>query len=1016
MNEISKAIFRAIHEGKWLQIEYQNKSEKMTKFWIGILDLDVRKRSLSVDGLHIVQMSREKYGVLYIDSIRSAKIIEGSYQVKNEKLIHDIKYQPEKYEGLFGNIANLKILNYLSECNRLDTVPYYTNYDLLRFFDEDRLKEQSLVQGVYRLSRDQYHALIQQFVADISQPNKIKSIELALNVLSVHMPKQKGLYVLAYRKLLFDIKNQCLRPDEDITICYEYEILEQKQSIRQFLNVEDYELLEDFEQNLELIKDRITESSQWIKGVDDMPYVIAIGRNVKVDLRTEYEAIVKMYEQGEDEIPVPISAFFGNLLKRPDRRKTYPFAIINKRINLDQLLAVNNAMKYPLAYVQGPPGTGKTNTIINTITTAFFNDRMVLFASYNNHPIDSVFDRLCEMKTTYGTRIPFPIIRLGNVEKVEQALGYMRRIYEETINIKILEPNLARNKRLETQKLNELSQMLKQYEERLELDEKETAIKELADTQQRHLAFYTDLFGRQIENVNKRQNELKNISLQDALSLLPQDDKFLLNYLYYASARCIKRLDEPKNKELKDIILSDKEGRVEAFNKYLSNDKNVDQFLRIFPIVATTCISAHKIGTPKQYFDMVIIDEASQCNTAMSLVPIIRGANLMLVGDPQQLNPVITLNPQTNEALKKMYYVTDEYDYIKNSIYKTYLACDAVSYETLLSHHYRCHKDIIEFSNKKYYHKKLKVDSSIQSEQPLVLVDIPKSTTSVRNASPIEAEEIVKYAANHKDKSIGIITPFVNQRECIQEMLDERGLGNVTCGTVHAFQGDEKDVVLFSLAITEQTGEKSYNWLKNNKELINVAVSRAKEKLIIIGDMENVKKLHELHPEEKDDLYELVDYVRTNGQSTITPRNTNSRALGVKPYSTQTEEAFLENLSHALENILNGNGRCSIKKEVPVKQVFGETFSHVDFFYRGQFDFVVYQRNYARQEIPILAIELDGKEHMEDEAVKARDQKKNQICKEHNFELIRVDNTYARRYYHVKNILIDYFEKINGRY
>ena len=1016
MNEISKAIFRAIHEGKWLQIEYQNKSEKLTKFWIGILDLDFRKRSLSVDGLHIVQMSRKQYDVLYIDSIRSAKVIEGSYQAKNEKLIQDIKHQPEKYEGLFGNIANLKILNYLAECNRLDTVPYYTNYDLLRFFDEDRLKAQALVQGVYRLSQEQYHALIQQFLADVSQPNKVKSIELALNVLSVHMPKQKGLYVLAYRRLLFDIKNQCLRPDEDITICYEYEILEQKQSIRQFLNVEDYELLEDFEQNQELIKDRITEGNQWIKGVDDMPYVIAIGRNLKVDLRTEYEAIVRMYENDKNDVPAPISAFFGNMLARPDRRKTYPFAIINKRINMDQLLAINNAMKYPLAYVQGPPGTGKTNTILNTITTAFFNDRTVLFASYNNHPIDGVFDRLCEVKTTYGTRIPFPIVRLGNVEKMEQALVYMRRIYEETKNITILEQNLARNKRLETQKLNELSQMLKQYEEWLELDEKEKALKELVDTQQRHWAFYTDLVGRQIENVNKRQNELESVSSQDALSLLPQDDKFLLNYLYYASARCIKRLDEPKNKELKDIVLSDQEGRVEAFSKYLSYDKNVSQFLRIFPIVATTCISAHRIGTPKQYFDMVIIDEASQCNTAMSLVPIIRGANLMLVGDPQQLNPVITLNPQTNDVLKKMYYVTDEYDYIKNSIYKTYLACDAVSHETLLSHHYRCHRDIIEFSNQKYYHKKLNIDSSVQSEQPLVLVDIRKSTTPVRNASPVEAEEIVNYAANHKNKSIGVITPFVNQRECIQEMLDERCLTHVTCGTVHAFQGDEKDVVLFSLAITEQTGEKSYNWLKNNKELINVAVSRAKEKLIIVGDMENVKKLHGLHPEEKDDLYELVDYVRTNGQSTITPRNTNSRALGVKPYSTQTEAAFLENLSHALENILNGSGRCSIKKEVPVKQVFGETFSHVDFFYRGQFDFVVYQRNYARQEIPILAIELDGKEHMEDEVVKARDQKKNQICKEHNFELIRVDNTYARRYYHVKNILIDYFEKINGRY
>ena len=59
-------------------------------------------------------------------------------------------------------------------------------------------------------------------------------------------------------------------------------------------------------------------------------------------------------------------------------------------------------------------------------------------------------------------------------------------------------------------------------------------------------------------------------------------------------------------------------------------------------------------------------------------------------------------------------------------------------------------------------------------------------------------------------------------------------IGNVTCGTVHAFQGDEKDVVLFSTAITDQTHAGSYEWLKNNKELINVATSRARDQLIIL--------------------------------------------------------------------------------------------------------------------------------------------------------------------------------------
>ena len=91
--------------------------------------------------------------------------------------------------------------------------------------------------------------------------------------------------------------------------------------------------------------------------------------------------------------------------------------------------------------------------------------------------------------------------------------------------------------------------------------------------------------------------------------------------------------------------------RVNQFNQYLSNPDNVHQFLKVFPIIATTCISAHRIGDPGVYFNMVIMDEASQCTTAVSLVPILRGENLMLVGDPQQLQPVILLDKADNQTL-----------------------------------------------------------------------------------------------------------------------------------------------------------------------------------------------------------------------------------------------------------------------------------------------------------------------------------------------------------------------------
>ncbi|MBQ9437585.1 MAG: DUF2726 domain-containing protein, partial [Lachnospiraceae bacterium] len=195
-------------------------------------------------------------------------------------------------------------------------------------------------------------------------------------------------------------------------------------------------------------------------------------------------------------------------------------------------------------------------------------------------------------------------------------------------------------------------------------------------------------------------------------------------------------------------------------------------------------------------------------------------------------------------------------------------------------------------------------------------------------------------------------------------------------------------------------------WLKNNRELINVATSRARDRLILLSSLADIERLH---TEKEDDLYELVKYVRTNGETKVSARKSNSRALGVKPFSTQTEEAFLQSLTHALENIWLNVAAFSVKREVPVAQVFQENITGSDLFYTGRFDFVICERQ-GKSEIPVLAIELDGKEHYEDEAVRLRDAKKELICRKHHLQLIRVENSYARRYHYIKSILIDFFQ------
>ena len=523
-----------------------------------------------------------------------------------------------------------------------------------------------------------------------------------------------------------------------------------------------------------------------------------------------------------------------------------------------------------------------------------------------------------------------------------------------------------------------------------------------------NLTFLTDLQGEQLAKVNSALKEIGEITEDDIKPLITQDRLELLKYLNFTSAKFVKRLSEPKYEELTDIIFTkDLNEAAKQLNQYLSNDENFQKFLKIFPIVATTNISAHRLGEPKQYFDMVIMDEASQCNTAVALVPIIRGEQLLLVGDPQQLKPVILLDEKNNLVLKKRYNITDEYDYKNKSVYQTFLSADAVSDEVLLSYHYRCHPKIIEFNNKKYYNNKLNVQSSDKEKQPLEFIECHSKDTILKNTSESEAKEIVHYVKTHPDKTIAVITPFVNQRNKIQEELNQNGITNVDCGTVHAFQGDEKQEIIFSLALTDKTHEKTYSWLKNNKELINVATSRAKEKLVIAGDKDQLNRLH--HPGDNDDLFELCNYVRLNGKTTVTERVPESRALGIKPYSTETETAFLETLNHAINAMMITKSKYVVKKEVPISQVFNSSNQVNDLFYTGRFDYIVYERE-GKELLPIFAIELDGNEHTNDTRVIERDKKKQQICDEHNFQLIRVPNNYARRYNYAKEILSSFFE------
>lgn len=1010
MDSICKDIFRSIHEGCWIYIEYKNKSEECTKYWIAIRNINLQKKSLEATGLHLGDFTTKNL-FLFIEKILRTRIIEGTYFKTNKNLIEDINLYPQKYKEIFSEIVNLKTLNYLSDCNKLADIPKLnTKYELINRLDSSKLKN-----TIYTLDDEQFKMFVNSFKksAEKKEEENINStIQIALNELSIHT--QKGLYVLAYREVRFDVERKVLIAGKKIKICSEFcmeknvDKNSKKLSILNFIDNGDFPLLEDFEKNAETIKDIVMQNIKNKKdcAVDDRPYFLCLQRDLNIDLEKEYEAIINMYSQ--NNVTVPIQAFFGELHSIKHNDKVYPLALINKNVNLDQLLAIHTAMNFPVAYIQGPPGTGKTTTIISTIITAFFNSKTVLFSSYNNHPIDGVFEKLTNLKYK-NYRIPFPILRIGSNDRIQETCLYIKNLLSQIKSLKSFDAVLQQNKENQIERTKKLTELLQKHEEQLDLAERRELIEEMLSKSE-NMNLRMNLEGQQYSRIKKRLEEIGNISDEDALSLLDFDHEKLMQFINFTSVKFLKRLFEDDYKDFIAILnIKNKEKQSTEFNKYFSISENIFKMQKVFPIFCSTCISTQKIGEPQTYFDMTIIDEASQCNTAVSLVPIIRGKNLMLVGDPQQLNPVITLDKNINEELKAKYKVNENYDYIKNSIYKAYLANDSVSQEILLHNHYRCAKEIIEFSNKKYYNNQLNVKSGIAKEKPLVFCEVRENYSAEKNISMDEAEKIVQYVKNHPGKKIGIITPFKNQKDLIDYKLRENHLQNkASCGTVHAFQGDEKDEILFSLALTNHTHSKTYDWLKNNRELLNVAISRAKDKFVIFSNSEELKRLHK--NDDADDLYELAEYVKKNGEYKITPRESSSRALGIKPYSTETENTFLTTLNHAISTLLESDGKFSVEREVQLSHLFEKNPSDSDFFYKGSLDFVIYKKGFRNRKDAVLAIELDGPEHHNNPNVIARDEKKKQICKNHGFDLLHVDNSYARRYCFVKEILTEFLE------
>lgn len=257
-------------------------------------------------------------------------------------------------------------------------------------------------------------------------------------------------------------------------------------------------------------------------------------------------------------------------------------------------------------------------------------------------------------------------------------------------------------------------------------------------------------------------------------------------------------------------------------------------------------------------FDLAVIDESSQCDIPSSIPLLFRAKRLMIIGDEKQLKHISTIPQRKNVNYFedcKVDLPFDVFSYNDQSLFnisdREYSQNDKKS--LILAGHYRCHKEIIDFSNEQFYEGILELltdSNKFKVKEPgIYWYDLkgkgqrpgPGNIYNIEEADKV-VEMMLDFILDYKNTlTYGVITPFTKQETLIKNKIikqikpDSADKIDLTIGTVYKFQGDEKDIIIYSPTVTKGLPEGTINFV-NNKNLMNVAITRAKQKLVIVGD------------------------------------------------------------------------------------------------------------------------------------------------------------------------------------
>jgi very-short-patch-repair endonuclease len=290
----------------------------------------------------------------------------------------------------------------------------------------------------------------------------------------------------------------------------------------------------------------------------------------------------------------------------------------------------------------------------------------------------------------------------------------------------------------------------------------------------------------------------------------------------------------------------------------------LDDLLRHFPLWAVSNLSAHKaMPLSAGRVELLILDEASQCDIP-SVVPLLfRTKRALIVGDPMQLGHITTMQKAAELRLRNRFDLAnslhqERFSAGSNSIYDLAASSQSCNSIVQLKAHYRCHPQIAGYFNNAFYKKSLRVMTNTS-----LLRKLPTSAETLRACewsdvrgdilaasagchSPAEITEVVRQIGLLQEVgfqgTVGVVTPFRVQANRINDAVTAKFSGETLdrmrflSHTVDGFQGDERDVILFSLCAGPGMPDGSRGFLASAPNRFNVAISRGKACVRVIGN------------------------------------------------------------------------------------------------------------------------------------------------------------------------------------